>query len=50
MTPHQYTAGHYLTVVSQDGRYALVFETDGGRVTVTRSGIAEVADHNEGCA
>ncbi|HUR15191.1 MAG TPA: hypothetical protein VM097_11940 [Mycobacteriales bacterium] len=48
--PHAYTDGHYLRVVSHDGRLALVLETDGTRVTMFRSGTARAADYTEGCA
>ncbi len=48
--PHAYTGGHYLRVVSNDGLLVLVFETDGTRVTLIRSGTASAADYTEGCA
>lgn len=49
-TPHAYTDGSYLTATSEDGRYAIVFETDGARVTLIRGGDERSKGQVEGCA
>ncbi|MEO5596347.1 MAG: hypothetical protein ABIQ97_04310 [Lysobacteraceae bacterium] len=46
---HFYTDGHYLKLFSKDGFYAIVFETDGNRVTNMLSGRKESAQYVEGC-
>jgi hypothetical protein len=38
VTDHAYVDGHYLTITSDDRRSALVFETDGVKVTSFRVG------------
>ncbi len=55
VTPHEYTDGHYLTVNAapgsgEDRRYALVFETDGNRVTRYRGGKLPQVGWVEGCS
>ena len=51
VSPHTYVdSGHYLTIKSKDGRYALVFETDGGVVTSFRIGLLPAAEYIEGCS
>src|SRR5687767_9730800 len=55
VTPHEYTDGHYLTVTAppqsgDDRRYALVFETDGNRVTRYRGGKLPQVGWVEGCS
>jgi hypothetical protein len=46
---HAYVDGHYLTVRSQDGASALVFETDGSNVQSFRIGRLPEALYVEGC-
>lgn len=53
VTPHKYTAGHYLTVQAADARdtvFAIVFETDSGRVRVFHAGREPQVHYVEGCA
>lgn len=54
ITPHKYVqGGHYLTFVPQDAaerNFRLIFETDGKRVTVFRSGKLPEVEFVEGCA
>jgi len=50
VSPHEYVEGHYLTVTSKDGKFAIVFETDGKVVTYIRAGRALEAGYIEGCA
>lgn len=51
VSQHQYDEkGHYLITKSQDGKYAIVFETDGTRVTVIHAGLEASAQYVEGCA
>lgn len=47
---HQYDpSGHYLTIVGEDGRHAIVFETDGKMVTNFRGGERGPVAYVEGC-
>lgn len=49
--PHKYTDGHYLIVPLQnDSTRALVFETDGKRVTRYRAGLVPQVHYVEGCS
>ena len=50
VSPHEYVDGHYLTVSSKDGRYAIVFETDGKIVTYIRAGRPPEVGYIEGCS
>jgi hypothetical protein len=50
VSKHYYTDGHYLRVLSQDGKTAYLFETDGTRVVNFRSGFPSAVDAPEGCA
>ncbi len=50
VSPHEYVDGHYLTVTSKDGKYAIVFETDGEKVTYIRAGRPPEVGYIEGCA
>jgi hypothetical protein len=50
VSKHHYTNGHYLRVLSDDGRLALLFETDGTKVTSFRGGFPDAVDAPEGCA
>lgn len=48
--PHPYDdAGHYLVVTSDDGRYGIIFETDGKVVTDFRGGWRQPVGYIEGC-
>jgi len=48
--PHQYDEkGHYLITKSSNGKYAIVFETDGVRVTGIHAGLVNSAQYVEGC-
>jgi hypothetical protein len=49
--PHAYDApeGHYLTLLSADGRYGMRFETYQGRVTGFYAGEAHAIAYIEGC-
>lgn len=46
--PHKYTDGHYMVV--EDGRSAIVFETDGEKVTMIRAGRYPEVGWVEGCS
>lgn len=49
--PHKYsTTGHYLVVSTQDGRRAVVVETDDGRVVQIRTGQQPAVEYVEGCS
>jgi hypothetical protein len=50
VSEHAYVDGHYLTIRSDDGRSALVFETDGVKVTSFRVGRMPEAGWIEGCS
>lgn len=54
VSPHKYVPkGHYLKFVPKDAsdkNYALVFETDGKRVTEFRAGKLPEVDYVEGCS
>jgi len=50
VSKHYYTDGHYLRVLSEDGRHAFLFETDGTKVLRFRSGFPSAVDQVEGCA
>ena len=49
-SPHAYVEGHYLTVISPDGHYGIVFETDGTKVTQYRAGTLQSVGYVEGCS
>ena len=50
VTPHAYVEGHYLTIVAPDRKYAIVFETDGKKVTQYRAGRRVAVRYIEGCS
>jgi len=50
VTPHAYSAGHYITVTSRNQRFALVFETDGKVVTSFHVGRLPEVLYVEGCS
>lgn len=47
---HFYIDGHYLTIKYEEGKYAMVFETDGSEVTYIRAGRMPEAWFVEGCS
>jgi hypothetical protein len=49
--PHHYTApeGHYLTVLSNNERYGIRFETDGGKIVRFYAGQLQAIALVEGC-
>jgi len=51
VTPHAYTGpeGHYLTMQSKDGRYAIRFETEGGVIQNFYAGRFNAIQYIEGC-
>ena len=50
VSPHPYVDGHYLRVNMRGGKFSMIFETDGKRVTSFRSGKAEEVGYIEGCS
>ncbi len=50
VTAHSYVDGHYLTLTSHDGKYALVFETADGVITSYRIGRYPEVGYIEGCS
>ena len=53
VSPHKYTAGHYVTVgprTDADSGFELVFETDSQRVTRYRAGRLPEVEYVEGCS
>jgi hypothetical protein len=51
VSPHKYVkGGHYLTLISEDKKFALVIETDGNYVTAMRAGRLQSAQYVEGCS
>jgi hypothetical protein len=50
ITPHKYDQrGHYLTLRSPDKKSAMVFETDGERITAIRGGVIPSVEYVERC-
>lgn len=50
VTPHKYTDGHYMTILSHtDSLNRIVFETDGAKVVRFRSGRTPEVGFVEGC-
>jgi len=50
VSPHKYTDGRYLTVIVNGGKFGIVFETDGKRVTSIRAGKSPEFGYVEGCS
>ncbi|MDQ3747553.1 MAG: hypothetical protein M3367_00855 [Acidobacteriota bacterium] len=50
VSPHKYTDGRYLTVQVNGGKFGIVFETDGKRVTHIRAGKSPEFGYIEGCS
>jgi len=49
VSEHPYVDGHYLEVKMEGGRYGIIFETDGKRVTSFRAGNYPAVGYIEGC-
>jgi hypothetical protein len=51
-TPHPYLGdgGHYLEILSADGRHGLAYETAEGKVTSIRAGLLPALQYKEGCS
>ncbi|MBS1795123.1 MAG: hypothetical protein JSS81_14790 [Acidobacteria bacterium] len=47
---HHYIDGHYITITTKDGKFGLVFETDGRRVISINAGRAPEYGYIEGCS
>jgi len=50
VSPHPYVDGHYLDVSDPTGRFRIIFETDGKRVTSFRAGKFQAVGYIEGCS
>lgn len=50
VSKHPYVDGHYLRIDMKGGRFSIIFETDGKRVTSFRAGKAEEVGYIEGCS
>ena len=50
VSKHFYTDGHYITVGMKGGKYSIVFETDGKRVTNFQAGRSPEIGYVEGCS
>jgi hypothetical protein len=50
VSQHPYVDGHYLEVEFEGGKYSLIFETDGKRVTSFRAGRSPEVGYIEGCS
>jgi hypothetical protein len=49
--PHKYDEeGHYLVLLTPDGKAALLFEEGGGMVTDVRAGLEPSVEYVEGCS
>jgi outer membrane protein assembly factor BamE (lipoprotein component of BamABCDE complex) len=48
VSPHKYVDGHYLSV--EQGKFEIIFETDGKRVTSIRAGKSPEVGYVEGCS
>lgn len=48
--PHKYEAGNYLIVTPDEGKYRIIFETDGKKVTRYRAGLLPAVEWVEGCS
>jgi hypothetical protein len=50
VSKHFYTDGHNIEVEMKGGKYRIIFETDGKRVTYIRAGRSPEVDYVEGCS
>ena len=50
VSQHPYVDGHYLRVDMKGGKFSIIFETDGKRVTSFRAGKSDEVGYIEGCS
>ena len=50
VSPHPYVDGHYLRIDGKGGKFSIIFETDGKRVTSFRAGKSREVGYIEGCS
>ncbi len=50
VSKHFYTDGNYIEVDMRGGKYSIIFETDGKRVTYIRAGRSPEVGYVEGCS
>jgi hypothetical protein len=50
VTKHKYTDGNYIEVEMKGGKFSIIFETDGKRVTSIRAGRSPEVGYVEGCS
>lgn len=50
VSKHPYVNGHYLRVNIKGGRFSIIFETNGKRVTSFRAGKSKEVSYIEGCS
>jgi hypothetical protein len=50
VSKHFYNDGHYIEVEMKGGKYGIIFETDGKRVTYIRAGRSPEIGYVEGCS
>jgi hypothetical protein len=50
ISKHFYTDGNYIEVEMKGGKYSIIFETDGKRVTYIRAGRSPEIGYVEGCS
>ena len=50
VSKHFYTDGNYIEVEMKGGKYSIIFETDGKRVTYIRAGRSPEVGYVEGCS
>ena len=50
ISQHPYVDGHYITVNMKGGKYRIIFETEGNRVTSFRAGRSPEVGYIEGCS
>lgn len=50
ISQHLYTNGHYFAVEMKNGKYSIIFETDGKRITYIRAGRSPEVGYAYGCS
>lgn len=50
VSPHKYVDGHYIEIEIKGGKFSIIFETDGKRVTSFRTGRSPEVRYIEGCS
>ncbi len=50
VSQHPYVDGHYIEVDMKGGKYSIIFETEGNRVTSFRAGRSPEIGYIEGCS